>query len=271
MRPEMQDSLPDYYRLLEVEPSATVQTIRRAFRVRVLAVHPDKAVEPTDPGQLHDLIQAFETLVDPDLRDDYDRRRRIINRSSDDEESKIPHVTESDRPVDRARAILYLLLRERRQEALERVRGIEGSVASFMQEHLEIEEFIDAAFLLGEVFERKSAFIPALQWYQQVLQSEKTRRQHRPCLSETIERVKRLLIARLGAHEDPRVALDYLRRAQDLGLDRLERIEVAKRRAQCYLELEMLDVAARHFREALQLQPQLKGARRLREALRDYL
>ena len=67
------------------------------------------------------------------------------------------------------------------------------------------------------------------------------------------------------------MALEYLRRAEQLGLSRLERVEVCKRRAQCYLSLDMKNEAAKHLREALELQPQAKGVRRLREALADYL
>lgn len=262
--------VPDYYQILAVEPNAPSRDIRKAFRARVLEVHPDKAAEPTDGEALRDLIQAFEVLGDPEMREDYDRILRIQKIGSGEEKSKLPHVTESERPINQARSVLYLLLRERGQEALERLRTFEESPRLFLRRHLDEEEFIDAAFLLGEVYEKRGALVAALRWYQEVIEQEADRRMHRPCLGETVDRVKRLLIYRLASHEDPRVVLQYLRRAEALGLSRVEKADVLKRRAQCFLDLDMKDVAAQNLREALHLNPQAKGTQRLREALSHY-
>ncbi|MGE3165083.1 MAG: DnaJ domain-containing protein [Planctomycetota bacterium] len=268
----MRNPVPDYYGVLAVDPDATTQAIRRAFRTRVLAVHPDKTAEPTDPRELQSLIQAFEILIDPVLREDYDRLLRSQQiRFAHDGGSRLRHVTESDRPVDRARTVLYLLLREKGHEALERLRQIDGVPDHFLEEFLDADEFSDVAFLLGELFERRRDYVTALRWYQHVLRCDEQRRQHRPCWEETVDRAKKILIQQLAGHSDPRVALDYLRRAEELGLTRSEASDVHRRRAQCYLDLEMRDAAARHLRAALTLQPHLKGVARLREQLADYL
>ena len=67
------------------------------------------------------------------------------------------------------------------------------------------------------------------------------------------------------------MSLEYLRRAEKLGLSRLERVEVYKKRAQNYLAMDMRAEAARQLQKALALQPNLKGASRLQDALEDYL
>ncbi|MEM7277193.1 MAG: DnaJ domain-containing protein [Pseudomonadota bacterium] len=264
----------DYYEILAVDPEAPTADIRKAFRGRLLELHPDKVAEPSDADVLGSVIEAFEILGNPELRRDYDRHRlwRSSDASTDDlPRPKTPHVTESDRPVDQARAILFLLLRERGGEALQRLRALEEEPLKFLSKHLEHEELVDVSFLLGEVYEKQRQPVIALQWYQIVLLRERHRRQPRPCHAEAVTRVKRLLLQQAAPPQEPRVALQYLRRAEALGMTRSERAEILRRRAQCYLLLEMRVTAGESLREALRLQPQIKGASKLRSALRNYL
>jgi DnaJ-domain-containing protein 1 len=73
----------DYYQVLGVQEKATSHEIRQAFRNRAFHVHPDTASDPSDgKQQFQDLMDAYHTLRDPDLRDCYDagrqRRRRWL-------------------------------------------------------------------------------------------------------------------------------------------------------------------------------------------------
>ena len=264
------DAFVDHYAVLCVAQDAELGEIRKAFRARVLEVHPDKAPQPVDPTRLRLVMRAFEVLSDPNVREGYDRALEL-RRRSDYPDSKIPHITESERPVGRARAILYLLLNERTEEALERLRFLEEEPVSFLGEHLDHGEFVDSAFLIGEELQKRKLHTEALHWLQEVVRREGHRRKQRPCYPEVLEQTKKILIHRLQDSLEPRVSLEYLRRAEKLGLSRLEKVEVYKRRAQCYLEMDMLAEAARQLQKAMALQPNLKGALRLQEALEDYL
>ncbi|HIA28144.1 MAG TPA: J domain-containing protein [Planctomycetes bacterium] len=267
-----EDNFIDHYLVLKVPPDCKPKKLRIAFRKRLLEVHPDKLVEPVDDHQLQEVMIAFEILSDPDLRQAYDRIWKIEKGGGTADSSRLLHVTESARPVNRARSILYLLLEERADEALERLQELEPVERSFLREHLRSEEFIDAAFLLGEVEESRNRWVQALQWYEEVVRSEARRRWHRPCHGEAIDRARRLLVRRAAVKTvEPRVALEYLRRAERLGLDRSGKVEVAKKRAQCYLQMEMKAEAARHLQVAIELQPQVKGIGRLLAALEGYL
>lgn len=264
----------DYYEVLCVTPEAPIAEIRKAFRGRLLELHPDKVAEPSHPETLNVVIEAFEVLGNVDSRRDYDRHRlwRSSDAVSDDRAApKTPHVMDSERPVDRARSILFLLLRERRDEALERLREIETSPLEFLAKHLEHEELVDVSFLLGEAFEKIKRSTVALRWYQIVLDREQSRRRPRPCFSDAVSRVKRLLLQLAVPAEEPRVALQYLRRAEALGMLRSERAEVLRRRAECYVRLDMLVTAGASLQEALRITPQMKGISALRRTLRDYL
>ena len=73
----------DYYRVLGIRENATAYEIMQAFRNRAFHVHPDTASDPSDGKQrFQDLMDAYHTLRDPDLRYCYDasrqRRRRWL-------------------------------------------------------------------------------------------------------------------------------------------------------------------------------------------------
>ncbi len=263
----------DYYEVLRIDPAASAERVRRAFRKRVLEVHPDKSRRPPDARLLPLVLEAFSVLGNPAERERYDRQRRTVarRRRLRGRSGSIPHVTESERPADRARAVLYLLMLGKGRDALARIARMDGRPISYLAHHLERNEFVDAAFLLGEYLEERGKLAKALEWYQALIGSERKRTRRRPCYAEALERAKRILIQGVDRRANARTLLDSLRRAESLGLERRERIEVTKRRAQCYLELGMREEAARQLRLALRLDSRLRGVRRLRALLADLL
>ena len=59
----------NHYELLGVDADATIEEIRRAYRLRAKAAHPDAG---GDPATFRQLLVAYETLVRVDRRRDYD-------------------------------------------------------------------------------------------------------------------------------------------------------------------------------------------------------
>lgn len=64
----------DYYDLLEIQPTASAEEVRRAYRRRIAEVHPDKP-HVGNPELARSLDEARSVLLDPVARARYDAAR----------------------------------------------------------------------------------------------------------------------------------------------------------------------------------------------------
>lgn len=64
----------DYYAILGVAHSATLEEIKRAYRALALRYHPDRAGNTEEAARnFRRLLEAYQTLSDPEQRLQYDR------------------------------------------------------------------------------------------------------------------------------------------------------------------------------------------------------
>lgn len=87
----------NYYEILDLKPSATAEEIKAAYLRFTKLVHPDKG----GSGALFDQVKrAYETLSDPDLRDQYDRNGYVEQKAPDSEQA--PGWRRTDRKPPRS-------------------------------------------------------------------------------------------------------------------------------------------------------------------------
>ena len=65
--------MPDYYSVLGVPREANLKEIRKAYHSLARRYHPDKNPDKKDTSTWDDILKAYETLSDPELKDAYDR------------------------------------------------------------------------------------------------------------------------------------------------------------------------------------------------------
>lgn len=86
-------TVPAYYALLGLEPSASVQEVRRAYREKSKLYHPDTTALPPEIAteKFRQLNEAYATLSSPERRQGYDRQvgfsRLYVVRPSQDLEA----------------------------------------------------------------------------------------------------------------------------------------------------------------------------------------
>lgn len=67
-----------HYDLLGVAEDATVEEVKRAFRKRARALHPDVNPAPDAAEQFKAALKAYEALVDKDARSSYDAELGLV-------------------------------------------------------------------------------------------------------------------------------------------------------------------------------------------------
>jgi len=86
--------MKDYYQLLQISSDASLTEIRKAFRREAKKVHPDlyQGNDPTEKNRLQKnfilLTQAYETLIDPAQRRQYDSKYRSQKRNQTKRQQK---------------------------------------------------------------------------------------------------------------------------------------------------------------------------------------
>lgn len=67
--------LKDYYGILQLEPSATITEIKKAYRKLALQYHPDKNSDAYAAAQFSDIKEAYEVLTNPSKKEYYLQQR----------------------------------------------------------------------------------------------------------------------------------------------------------------------------------------------------
>lgn len=72
--------MKDYYRIMGLQPAATLAEIRRAYRKKASALHPDRNPDARAHAEFQEMQEAYEVLSNADRRKAYDdnRRRSLI-------------------------------------------------------------------------------------------------------------------------------------------------------------------------------------------------
>ncbi|WP_422105236.1 J domain-containing protein [Winogradskyella sp.] len=65
--------ITNYYTLLNIDQSADLETIKKAFRKEIAIYHPDNNASPEAREKFEQLVEAFDILSNEDKRREYDQ------------------------------------------------------------------------------------------------------------------------------------------------------------------------------------------------------
>lgn len=101
-------SFKDYYKVLDLDPTASDDDVRRAFRALAKQYHPDSGAEDANPDLLLEIKEAYAVLSNEERRTEYDKSYRqtfvssfknpVVNANGTG--SAAPKEPPPERPVD---------------------------------------------------------------------------------------------------------------------------------------------------------------------------
>ncbi|TVQ38393.1 MAG: J domain-containing protein [Spirochaetaceae bacterium] len=261
--------MQSYYDLLQVEISCSPEELRTAFRRRAKELHPDvtSAAESVETMRL--LIQAYRTLSDPILREDYDRRhgvhlgavrfdyREFLRERCDDLTSQ-------------ARLIFFDLLHNSAEQALELYGQLGAGNGFRLQDHLDREDFMDCAYLLAEEYERRGELNKAYDLLVDIVRFERERPYFRHFFEEVTARLRSIVCFRMPAILETDQVIRRLDELVDLHFTRKDTAFFLKKAAELHLENDNVGDAAECLRRGLELDQKLSGHKKLLEKIARY-
>jgi curved DNA-binding protein CbpA len=251
----------NYYRLLGVTETSSVQEIKKAFRERAKRLHPDIAGNITT-SEMRRLITAYEALSNQDRRFEYDRAyRRFVKKGEFDYRSYLEE--HSDEPTYQARLIFFDLLHLDEDRALMSWRNL-GGVNFPLKKYLDREDWMDCAFILAEELEKRQCYYDAFMLLVEIIREERRRPYFKHFTSEVETVLKELTRLRLKPVVDEETYILCMENLLSLGFSPRDEARWLCCMAESLMRTGAKDAARGVFKEAMRRDPGLPNMARLR-------
>lgn len=269
--------MEDCYRILGISSSASASEIKRAFRRKAKAIHPDIPGEETGGAdrqeRMRELIRAYKVLSDPERRTEFDSLYSVFRRYTEGSgngggfDYRLWLMQRQD-PESRAKLIFFDLFHDLEDEAVLEYRTRRSESGSFvLSVYFDREDFMDCGFILAEELSLRGDQYESFLLLSEVVKLERERPYFRHFFPEVIHLVQDILRNKLVGSVPDELALDCLETALELSLGKREDALILKLMTGCYERLGDAAIARRCLEEALRLDPGLSGVRDLRKRL----
>ena len=258
--------MPNYYKVLQVEPHAGQADIKRAFRRLLKKFHPDR-----NRGNLawaeqrtREIVEAYHVLSDERRRRFHDEQLRLQKGSGSQRSSFTTGPYSRDGVAAKCRFILESLLNGNGAEAVKVYEELCERHENFdLYPYLSLKDHLDCKFLLGEEYERQGKLERALELYEEVYREELEGPRLRYFFDEVQDRIVTIYTQRIPRQMEPEGAIIRFRHALRLPLPQRDLAEIRKRLAETLLKVGDEEAARRELVRALRQRPGLKGVQRL--------
>ena len=258
--------MEDYYQVLGVERESSISQVKRAFRAKAKAFHPDIDPSGNNAYRMRMLITAYKVLSDPAQRQEYDlvyarvdpriqfNYREFLKKHKGDERSM-------------AKLIFFDLLHDYEDEAIELFDELAFRSGFRLVEYLDREDFMDCLFLLAEEYEKRGEYTKAYALLRDLVVCELEESYFRHFFREVIDRLRLLSCFKMPGVVDDELLIGYLEELVEFDFSPKDTAFFLKRIAEVYAERDAIDKAILYLNQGLELHSKLPGIKKLREKL----
>ena len=250
----------DHYQTLQVEPEASVEDIKQAFRKLAKQYHPDKnpGRESSSEQMFRRITTAYQVLSDEQRRVRYDLTRQRPR--AEFPNSYLERLRRTQADQKQCELMFQELLNRNLDEGIRIYENLNTNNQEFL-----IDDFLgygdsrDCEFLLAEAYQTNGLFEKAIELYQKLIDDE----QETPFFYHFIDEINdRLSEIYIEALIKPRTLGDipiYLEKIQKLKLSKRDLGWIYKKLAEFYLDRRMTQDARRMVETAIDINPKITG------------
>ncbi len=257
----------DYYEVLGVRPTASLQGIKKSFRKKVKEQHPDLRKTAEDSQRnIRLLIQAYKVLSNPESRAQYDRSHHFLRRAEERFDYREFLKNRTDDLDSQAKLIFFDLLHDRSADAAELYERLTRESGFAIEEHLDREDFMDCAYLLSEIYEERGELDRAFELLRRIAELELEKPYFKHFFYEVTRRLQSIVCLKMRGAQ----ALDSLLGLSELSLPKRFVAALFLRAAEIYLGMNNPGYASSYLDRALALERRVAGAAKLKAKLTRF-
>jgi hypothetical protein len=255
----------NYYSLLGVKQNASANEIKKAFRDLAKKNHPDVAGQINE-NRMRKLLSAYEVLIDPKRREQYDiSYRRFVKQKDFDYRSFLKE--KKDDPFSQAKLIFYFFLHLEDDEAIE-LWDAQGGLDFPLEKYLDREDWMDCAFILAEELEKRDRIFESFCLLTSLVREEKRKAYFKHFMSEVEIFLKELVRLKLRHAVDDDTYINCLEEMLTLGFSSKDEARWMRSMAETLLRMGELSGAQMLVRDALKKDPALPNVAGLKRKLK---
>ncbi|AFG37686.1 DnaJ-class molecular chaperone with C-terminal Zn finger domain [Spirochaeta africana DSM 8902] len=259
----------NYYDILQVDTGCTSEDIKKAFRKLAKETHPDVYQDDTAAVErMHVLLQAYETLIHPDRREEYDRTHAFSRKKYSFNYREFLR-SEPENPSSCSKLVFYDLLNGFIEEALETYDRSTRNPEFELSRWLDREDYMDCAFLLAEALEERGDIYRAFGLLMRTVELERTKPYFKHFFVEVADRLRRIVSMKMPGEISRDAYLKALEQLIAVELNHRDTAFYLKKAAEIYCETGHEDRAAVYLQRAFKLDPKLSGTKKLLDKLVD--
>ena len=250
--------MEECYKLLGIQPDASVAEIKTAFRRKAKLLHPDLSKENSaDTKAFQKILKAYQTLISLRGNSMFEESfRSRYSRGSKSEESFDYRKWLSERTDEESRCklVFFDLMHGREDDAVAEYKEISVSRVDFsLSKWFTREDFMDYGYILAEELIFREEYYDAYLLLARIIRMEYSYSYFRHFFPEVMDLMRTLVRTKLPCNVSDELLLDALEDALDLGFAKKDEAYILRLMAEAYDRLGDTSTAELCIRKALQM------------------